>query len=429
MRNAECGSRTALHYEFRTPNSAFRAAWVVPVDRPPIPNAVVTTRDGRIDRIIAANDVPADGYTDLGRVILMPGLINAHTHLELTNYHGKIPPMPFWTWLDRLIALRAAAGPQAEREAVERGAHLSLAAGVTLLGDISRTHQAWPVLAATEPAKVCFAELLSFAARPARTPEELTQQVDTTETSARLIVGVSPHAPYTVQPAHLRAACELARQRRLPITMHLAETREEVEFCTHGTGVVTELLDRFGQTDHIPSPRTTPAVYVRGMFPPEMPLLVAHGNYLDDASIAILAQTSWSVVFCPRTHRYFGHDPHPFRRLIDAGVNVAVGTDSAASLPTDDGYAPLSVLDEIRFLHAEHPDVPAATLLDMITRNAARALSMADVAGSITPGKWADLIAVPIDAQGPDDPIRNILTSNAPPAYTIVQGRIVAGAA
>ena len=95
-------------------SSAYRAAWVVPVDGPPVRGAVVVIRDGRIDRIVGAGDVSADAYTDLGRVALLPGLINAHTHLELTDYHGKIPPRPFWEWLARLVELRHAAGPRAE---------------------------------------------------------------------------------------------------------------------------------------------------------------------------------------------------------------------------------------------------------------------------------------------------------------------------
>ncbi len=400
----------------------YKAAWVVPVERPAIANAAVLVRDGRIEAIRGAREVDSQPCVDFGDVALLPGLVNAHTHLELTDYHGRMSPSPFWDWLPQLVALRGATPPETEQAAVGRGARLSLAAGTTLLGDISRPHQAWPILKESPLRKVCFAELISFAERPARDPDELAALVEATATDDRLFVGVSPHAPYTVYPDHLRDVIGLAGRRRLPITMHLAETPEEVDYCLHGTGAVGEMLDRFKQRKRIPAPGITPLGYLHRLGALDVPLLLAHVNYLDDVGLAALAVSACSVVYCPRAHRYFAHAPHPFARMLDAGINVAVGTDSAASLPTDDGFSPLSVLDEIRFLHGEYAALPTTTLLEMITINAAHALGLADRAGSIAPGKWADFVAVPLERNGTGDPVRNVLESRLPPAAVVIDG-------
>ena len=405
--------------------TVFRAAWVVPGDGPAVADAYVTVRDGRIERVADSASGGDARPTDLGNVALLPGLVNPHTHLELTDYYGKIEPCPFWTWLPKLVERRTSTSAELELDAVRRGAALSLRAGVTLVGDISRPHQAWPILKTLPLRKVCFAELISYARRPARDVDELARLVDATPTDERLLVGLSPHAPYTVYPDHVRDAFQLARERRLPITIHLAETPEEVEFCTAGTGTIDEFLQRIGERDAFPTPHATPVEYLRRLDGMSGPVLLAHVNYVDDASLATVARSACSVVYCPRAHRYFGHAPHAFRRMLEAGINVALGTDSAASLPTDDGYAVLSVLDEARFLHATQPDVPLATLLKMITLNGARCLGLDRRAGSITPGKWADLVAIPLDPGGDDDPVQNVLESNAQPSAVIIAGESV----
>ena len=208
--------------------TCFQAAWVVPVDGPRLRNAAVATADGRVAGIVEQPG-PGDEVVDLGNVALLPGLVNPHTHLELTSFHGRIARCNFWDWLEQLVPLRRAAPPECEPAAVADGANLSLAAGVTLVGDISRPHQAWSVLEPLPLRKVCFAELLSFAESPARNADELAALVDATRTGDRLFVGISPHSPYTVYPEHFRDAVALARRRSLRIATHVADTRAVVE--------------------------------------------------------------------------------------------------------------------------------------------------------------------------------------------------------
>jgi cytosine/adenosine deaminase-related metal-dependent hydrolase len=144
--------------------------------------------------------------------------------------------------------------------------------------------------------------------------------------------------------------------------------------------------------------------------------VLAHGNYLDDDDIALIAKRGASVAYCPRTHAAFGHDGHPFERLLAAGVNVCVGTDGLASNPS------LSVLDELRFVRGRSERVSGATLLEMGTIRGARALGMDREIGSVEVGKAADLCVIPLEAEGASDPVENVLSSPHAPVATFVAG-------
>jgi cytosine/adenosine deaminase-related metal-dependent hydrolase len=209
----------------------YRAAWLLPVDTPPVPDGALAVHEGRFVYVGPARHAPAGQRHDLGHVVLLPGLVNAHTHLELSAFKGQIPPRPLWDWFDELLRLISAvdfadAGPKS----VRAGAAQSLAAGVTCVADISRTGLHVPVLAASALRKVCFLELISGARLPPFDPESITNMVDRFRPEMierELMLGFAPHAPYTVQTDHLRAVAELARRHRLPVTLHALETADE----------------------------------------------------------------------------------------------------------------------------------------------------------------------------------------------------------
>ena len=140
--------------------------------------------------------------------------------------------------------------------------------------------------------------------------------------------------------------------------------------------------------------------------------LLAHVNYARDADLDLLAAGSASVVWCPRTHEYFGHPPHRWREMLDRGINVCVGTDSRASSPD------LNVVDDLRLVHRQSPDVPIETLWEMVTTRAAHALHLGDV-GAIAPRMRGDFVAFP--ARG-DDPLRSIIESDVAPAAVFIGG-------
>ncbi len=388
-----------------------RAKYVLPVESPPIEDGFVEVVDGRIAAVGRWNSLSPRNATDLGEAALLPGFVNAHTHLELTAYAGQIPPCRLWDWLLHLIRLRKEPGLFAREQAgVRVGAKLSLEAGVTTVGDISRLHLAWPVLKDSPLRKVCFAELLCFAEDPPRTLEELADAVRTTRTDDRLFAGISPHAPYSVTGEQLRGCVEMARRNRLPLTIHVAETREERRYIESGDGFLYDLMATAGFVAHCPPPRRPLFDHLgsSGLF--GVPALLAHVNYVSDREMDCLAGSPCSVAYCPRAHRFYGHEPHRYREMLARGINVCVGTDSLAANES------LSVLDELRFLRREHTDLDPALLLEMGTIRGARALRLDSQVGSIATGKRADLVAVALAADGSADPCANVLESGNPAA-------------
>jgi cytosine/adenosine deaminase-related metal-dependent hydrolase len=268
--------------------------------------------------------------------------------------------------------------------------------------------------------KVCFAELLSIADRPPRTPEELSAVMEPMAADDRLIVGVSPHAPYSVREDHLRACFALAAERGLPVTTHWSECRSEVEFLAGRPSVLDE-YHRMLADGPFASPKMRPLGYLQSVSAAGQRILLGHLNYLDPAEMAVLAESAWSVAYCPRTHDFFHHEDHAFREMLAAGVNVCAATDSLASNPS------LSVLAELRFLRRRHRDLEAATLLAMGTINGARGLGLDSQIGSIEAGKWADLAAIPLSDPTAEDPLADLLDGEGEPTWVMVGGDVVAG--
>jgi len=401
-----------------------RARWVVPVDRPPIEGGHVLVRDGRIGAVGAKRHGGAP-LTDLGDAVLLPGFVNAHTHLELTCYRGKLAPAPLWDWFVELLKLRREPGaPEAERAAVRQGAMESLAAGVTCVGDISRTAHHAQSLAECGIRAVCFCELISGASLPPATPAQLAELIDRLSPleSDTLRLGVSPHAPYTVTADDLSACDELARRGARPVTMHVLETREERDWMLGLGGPIVELLSMYNlPTQHTHWNRGVIS-FLRASGMLRRDVLLAHVNHADEADLHEIAASGAAVVWCPRAHVYYGHEHHRWRDMLAAGIPVCIGTDSAAASGS------LSILDELRFLYGRHPDVPPADLLALGTLNGARALGWADRIGSLAPGKAADLVAVRLDPAFLGKPVQSLFTGSAPVTHVWHSGQIAVGA-
>jgi cytosine/adenosine deaminase-related metal-dependent hydrolase len=225
--------------------------------------------------------------------------------------------------------------------------------------------------------------------------------------------GLSPHAPYSVRTSLFRAAAYLSQQQGMPLAIHLAETHEELELLEHQRGPFVPFLSERGVWDAegvVKGIGTLLQLYAAATS-----VLFIHGNYLD-AGVALPAGTS--LIYCPRTHVSFGHEPHPFRRYLAEGVRVALGTDSLASNPD------LDVLAEARFLHAQHSDLPGATLLRMITLSGAEALGWQSETGSLQPGKSADLVVLPLSSTA-GDPYEAVWRASEPVQAVLFRGQWV----
>ena len=398
----------------------FKACWVIPVDRPPIENGVVEMHDGRITAVRSA--LPHEACHDLGDVALLPGLVNAHVHLEFSRVEQPFQPArPFTDWIRSLVAYRRQFTPASTEPfaALNIGAIEALMSGTTLLGEIATLGWSELFMPTDGPRVVAFRELIGL--RPQTIEEQIKIAAEWLAQKAQLApvtYGLSPHAPYSVSPELLSRSIALAKQFDVPVAMHLAETREELEFLAHGRGEFVEMLKSFGAWPENGLPLERRPLDILQTLADAPRALVVHGNYLAEDEIDfIAARPRMSVVYCPRTHEFFGHEPHPWRQLLARGANVALGTDGRGSNPD------LSLWNELVFLRERFPDVAPGTLLELGTLAGARALGCDHECGTITPGKRADLVAVSLgQATAHDDPLEELFAAGHKAVRTLCGG-------
>jgi cytosine/adenosine deaminase-related metal-dependent hydrolase len=385
----------------------YQAAWVVPIVGPPIANGILDVEYGRICSFELGD---GDEAERLGNVAILPGLVNAHTHLELSWLRGRVPPnasMPAWARM--LIGIRRTlAGAADPVEPIVEAVRQARAAGTCLVGDITNSLAAYGPLRDSGLRAVVFAELIGFAAKEPETIvkvaldgfEELTPV-------ERLRLSLAAHAPYSVSPALLQAIARGTPDR--PLSIHLGESAQEIEFLRDGTGEWRALLEALGAWDPAWTPPACgPVEYLDRLGLVGDRLLAVHGGHLTDAELARLAAAGATVVACPRSNRWTGAGPPPIERFYASGVHVAIGTDSLASV--DD----LNLFAEMAEMRRLAPSVPARRILESATLAGARALGFASELGSIEHLKRPQLLAVRLPANCLD--VEEYLVSGVPPA-------------
>jgi cytosine/adenosine deaminase-related metal-dependent hydrolase len=392
--------------------TSFSAAWVLPIDRPPIANGIVDVHEGRITGIrepgagnresrapsSSGSRLPAPGSRNLGRVALMPGLINAHTHLELSWLRDRVPPASKFTdWVKTLFAIRGrpdAAMSDEQIGPIRDAIAEARQTGTVAVGDISNS------LAAVGPMReagldgVVFHELLGFKERDGALIES-TRALRQAATDAGARVSLAPHAPYSTSLELFGAIRRAVTGNTCQImSVHLGESAEEVEFLEHGTGAWRDMLEMIGAwRDDWTVPACDPVSYLDRHGVIDDKTLIVHGVQCSDAALLRLAAIGATVVTCPRSNQWVGAGYPPIERFYLSGVDVAVGTDSLASVPD------LNLFSELKTMRWLAPGVPAGKILESATLTGARALGLGDELGSLTTGKRAAMIAVSL----PDD--------------------------
>jgi len=363
----------------------------------PIHRASISIENGRI---AAVGDVHSVAATELGRMAIMPALVNAHTHLELSYLRGRVPQTEkFLDWIRTIMAARRqypdAADPHivaAARAAIGE----ARASGTGLLGDISNTLVTAPLLRdASMPAQI-FYELLRFNASD---PESITREARAKADAAAypdgdVRVALAPHAPYSVSPALFAAIrADLDAHSGQMTSVHIGESPEEMEFIRRGTGPWRTLLEELGVwTDAWEPPGTSPVEYLEQLGFLDRGVLAVHGVQFDGDDLDRLRARDMTVVSCPRSNQHVGVGAPPLEAFYAMNVHVAFGTDSLASAPDLNMFAELA---EARRLA---PRVPARTLLESATCRGAVALGFEDAYGTLEAGKRAQIIAVRIPA-------------------------------
>jgi cytosine/adenosine deaminase-related metal-dependent hydrolase len=275
-----------------------------------------------------------------------------------------------------------------------------------------------PILGHSPLRAVGFGEVIGLGKRRLRFEQLLPMALNDEHASEHFHIGLSPHSPYTLEPDAIQQCVQIAQQRGLPLAIHLAETTDEEQFIRTHAGPLREMWDRLGSWTDFPGVFQGTAVeFAKSLGLLDRPSLLAHVNYCSEADLALLARGRASVVYCPRTHKYFQHPPHRWRDMLATGINVAVGTDSCASSPD------LNLVDELRLLHQIAPQHPVDELWKMATLNAARAVQWESEIGSIAKGKSADFTVFRAES---GDPLREILQDpHRLPVQTWIKGNPV----
>jgi aminodeoxyfutalosine deaminase len=400
-----------------------RARWIAPMDRPPLRDGAVAFQSGIILNVGHAGEVlrrhAGAEVIDRPDEIVVPGLVNAHAHLELSESIPGAAPGDFVEWLMRLVPqgqVAAATVQTSAARSISIGVQQCLRFGVTCIGDISRHCTITRPLLGKGPLRVVsYGEVQAMARRRDLLGPRLSAAADDTCASRHLHIALSPHAPYSIEIDGYRRCLEIARAGRLPLATHLAETADEAGFLHNHSGRFRDLWNYLGAwDDRVPRIPGGPIRHAKsiGLLDYDLTLL-AHVNYCDDDELHLLAGGSASVAYCPRTHAYFGHPPHRWRDMLDRGINVAVGTDSCASSPD------LNLVDDLRVLRKLAPDLPAQQLWEMATVRAARAIGFHNQVGTLRPGLAADFTM--FGATG-DDPLAEILESTMSPSEMWIDG-------
>ena len=367
-----------------------RARAVVTMDGKPIANGAIVIQGNRITDVGPWPEVRArhtGAAVDLGERALLPGLINAHCHLDYTLLRGAIPPQTsFTSWIEAINARKAALGPADYVRSIKAGFAEAAALGTTTIANL----EAFPELVAQvgeAPVRTWwFAEMIDVRA-PVAVAEVLGKLEKTVRGPGG--VGLAPHAPFTASRKLYAETAALAARRNLPVTTHLAESAEEMAMFRDGSGRLFDFLKGIGRPMGDCGGATPFGLLMKsGLL--ETRWIVAHLNELAADDLELLARAPrFHIVHCPRSHAYFGHTPFAFRKLRALGFNICLGTDSLAS------NRDLSLFAEMRQLWKTEPSLRAHELLEMVTVNAGAALGQVGTLGQLRPGALADLMALP----------------------------------
>ena len=379
----------------------YHARWVLPISAPPIEHGTVVVRDGRIAWVGPRADAPAGDDRDLGEALLMPGLVNAHTHLELTVMRGFLEDLSFDRWIIRLNGVKRAVLDRGRMlDSARLGIVEGLRAGITTYADTCDSGVAFDAMLEAGVRGIMYQEV--FGQRPDECGQSLAGLRDKV-TALRprqtplVRVGVSPHAPYTVSDALYAAVARYAREEGLPVAVHIAESEVERAMVERGEGIFADGQRKRG----IPvGPRARSSMQLmanHGIL--DTGALLIHCVRLDAEDVALVANSGCGVAHCPVSNAKLGNGIAPVLELHAAGATIALGSDSVASNNRMDllAEARTAVLAQ-RARHGRHDVLCARDVLHFATLGGARALGLESEIGSLEPGKGADLTAFPLDA-------------------------------
>ncbi len=371
----------------------YHARTVLPIASAAIEDGTVVVDEKIIAYVGPRSSAPAGRDVELGDVTLAPGLVNAHTHLDLTALRGTLNELPFFDWIRALVAARAALTPGQLLESSRAGIRDGLRAGITTFADTAPNDAPFHAMLELGVRGIAYREV--FGPDPAQCEASMRGLRDAVgamreRENALVRVGVSPHAPYSVSDELFGASARFAREQRLPLATHIAESEDESQLIAHATGAFADFLR--GRGIAVAPRAVSPiAMLEKNGVLAENALLI-HCVRAAAADMATIANHSCGVATCPMSNQFFMHGSAPVAAMLQAGIRVGVGSDSLASNDRMD------MLREARLALSD--DAPESAAWELATRGGARALGLDHLIGTLEPGKQADLAAFSRSASG-----------------------------
>ena len=391
-----------------------------------IGDAAVRVRGDRITGVGGYRDLPPDDgepVVDIGESIIFPAFVNAHCHLEYSGLAGELSrDVSFTDWLNQMVSIKQSLTHDDHQAAWLAGADMLLRTGCGTVVNIESLPGLYERMAPETPLQVCpFTELIGYH------PEDVSELVDLAKRELManaplaLNTGLSAHAPYTVTPEALNVLAMFADEHSLSTTIHLAESDDEWEMFTDGTGPLYDTMGALGRLMD-DCGRGTPVQHLAKSGGFAKKTLVVHANRLTDADVELLRRADADVVHCPRSRAWFGHGGFDYDRLAKAGLNICLGTDSLASIGGGREAAALDMFAEMQEFSRRHPSVECEDILQMATTNGAKAMRLGNEIGQIRDGFKANMAMIPFSGTLSEVP-EMILRHRGPVEMLMLAGR------
>jgi cytosine/adenosine deaminase-related metal-dependent hydrolase len=380
-----------------------RSRIVLPMTAPSVEDGAVLISRDRITAVGPYRElagVATGPVMDLGDAVLLPGLVNAHCHLDYTRLAGHLaPPRRFTDWLQGVLGLKAGWSFSEFADSWLAGAGELLRSGCTAVMDYEAVPELLPDAWHGTPLRVLSAMEIT-GIRSGRQPEDIIEEVlgrfeRLQPLPSGKALALAPHAPYSTRPELLKRSALAAQERGMRISCHVAESADEFEMFMAAGGPMFQWLK--GQRDMSDCGKGSPLKHVAGLGLLSPRTQLVHVNHLAEGDLEILAKSGAGVVHCPRSHDYFGHVPFEYEQMVAAGVPVCLGTDSLLSVRRSGrgGIPRLSLFEEMRSFHRTHPSVSPTELLRMVTVLGAAQMGWGGEIGELRTGCLADLAVVP----------------------------------
>jgi len=379
-----------------------RAEWVLPVAREPIEQGEVVVQNGVIVDVRRRSGTRGGAdVLDFGEAVILPGLVNVHTHLELTALRGAVEDLPFFEWIRRLVEMKDVLAEQDWRDSALWGALEAAASGITTVADTTDSGASAYALLQTGLRGRVYQEV--FAVQPEQSPtktlgklEDKLQWLHRATRGSLVEIGVAPHTLYTVRPAVMTALREYTREKGYPVCIHVAESADEIALLQEGKGKFAQMYAERGIPWETQGKHPVDILQEQGWL--DANTLLVHAVHTDSRHAELFASTGTAIAHCPQSNAKLYNGVAPLSEWLAQEVKVGLGTDSVVSNNTLDMFAEMrSAVLLQRATRGVDSCMTARKAIEMATTGGAHALGMAERIGTLEPGKQADLCVLSLN--------------------------------